>query len=98
MGFLEVLPIESLVRDQQERYYQTLEEADQAASSTVFIEFMLGIIDTVLTQNSETIQVSDQVKRLLDVMDNQYWSDQERWRNSHSPTDQRFVKTISTPR
>jgi Fic family protein len=100
-----LLPIESLVKDQQERYYQTLEEADQAASSTVFIEFMLGIIDTVLTQNSETIQatdqvsdqVSDQVKRLLDVMDNQYWSAQELMEKlslSHRPT---FRKNYLNP-
>jgi Fic family protein len=42
------LPIESLIKDQQERYYQTLEEADRAASSTVFIEFMLDIVDQLL--------------------------------------------------
>ncbi len=101
MGFLDLLPIESLVKDQQERYYQTLEEADQEASSKVFIEFMLGIIDNVLTQNSETIQatdqVSDQVKRLLDVMDNQYWSAQELMEKlslSHMPT---FRKNYLNP-
>jgi Fic family protein len=42
-----LLPIESLIKDQQERYYQVLEEADQAASSTIFIEFMLEIINAV---------------------------------------------------
>jgi Fic family protein len=42
------LPIESLIKDQQERYYQTLEEADRTASSTVFIEFMLNIVDQLL--------------------------------------------------
>jgi Fic family protein len=46
------LPIESLIKDQQDRYYQVLGEADQAASSTVFIEFMLEIIETVLVQNA----------------------------------------------
>ena len=72
-----LLPIESVIKDQQERYYRALEEADKAASSTVFIEFMLDIIDDVLTQNHTTLvqnsdQVSDQVKELLAVMDNQY--------------------------
>jgi Fic family protein len=43
-----LLPIESLIKDQQPRYYQVLEAADQAASSTVFIEFMLEIINAVL--------------------------------------------------
>ncbi len=47
-----LLPIESLIKDQQESYYHTLETADRDASSTVFIEFMLDIIDTVLLQNS----------------------------------------------
>jgi Fic family protein len=42
-----LLPIESLIKDQQERYYQVLEAADQAASSTIFIEFMLEIINAV---------------------------------------------------
>lgn len=101
-----LLPIESLVKDQQENYYQTLENADQASSSTVFIEFMLDIIDTVLTQNSISIQagtdqvsdqVSDQVRKLLEVMDSQYWSAQELMKQlslSHSPT---FRKNYLNP-
>ena len=44
-----LLPIESLIKDQQEQYYQTLEEADRSANSTVFIEFMLDIIELALT-------------------------------------------------
>jgi Fic family protein len=96
-----LLPIESLVKDQQERYYDTLAESDQAASSTVFIEFMLDIINTVLIQNSGTDQVSDQVsdqvKQLLAVMDDRYWSTQElmqRLSLSHSPT---FRKNYLNP-
>jgi len=50
-----LLPIESVIKDQQEHYYQTLEKADKAANSTVFIEFMLDIIDAVLVQNSEAL-------------------------------------------
>jgi Fic family protein len=38
-----LLPIESLIKDQQEPYYQALETADQVASSTIFIEFMLDV-------------------------------------------------------
>jgi hypothetical protein len=44
------LPIESLIKAQQDRYYRVLGEADQAASSTVFIGFMLEIIETVLIE------------------------------------------------
>ncbi len=60
-----LLPVESLIKDEQERYYQTLEQADKAANSTVFIEFMLDIIDNALTQAvSGTDQATDQVKNL----------------------------------
>ncbi|MEO0394196.1 MAG: phosphoribosylglycinamide synthetase C domain-containing protein, partial [Pseudomonadota bacterium] len=55
-----LLPIESLIKDQQDRYHQTLEQADQAASSTVFIEFMLDIIEAILIQNSQALQQSTQ--------------------------------------
>lgn len=69
-----LLPIESLIKDRQEHYYQTLEKADKEANSTVFVEFMLDIIEGVLNQNRKTLdnsietahnpigdQVSDQV-------------------------------------
>ncbi|MGB0560914.1 MAG: Fic family protein [Spirulinaceae cyanobacterium] len=60
-----LLPIESLIKDEQDRYYQALEQADQAADSTVFIEFMLDIIAQALTQatpqtDPESDQVTDQ--------------------------------------
>jgi Fic family protein len=74
-----LLPIESLIKDQQDRYYQVLEEADKAASSTLFVEFMLNVIDAVLIQNNQTLQQSsDQavqpIERLLGVMDDQFWT------------------------
>jgi Fic family protein len=41
-----LLPIESVIKDQQARYYLALKESDKAANSTIFIEFMLDIIAT----------------------------------------------------
>jgi len=38
------MPIESVVRDNQERYYKALEEAGSIGESTPFVEFMLEII------------------------------------------------------
>ncbi|MBT9315840.1 Fic family protein [Leptothoe spongobia] len=93
-----LLPIESVIKDEQERYYQTLEKADQAANSTVFIEFMLEIIGNALAQINQGIdqatdqatdQAADQVKRLLAVMDDSYVTTQilmERLGLSHRPT------------
>ncbi|MEO1298080.1 MAG: Fic family protein, partial [Cyanobacteria bacterium J06636_16] len=89
-----LLPIESLIRDEQARYYQTLEQADQAANSTVFIEFMLNIIESALTQaalgtDQVTDQAADQVKKLLAVIDESYCTIQmlmERLGLSHRAT------------
>ncbi|WOD39217.1 Fic family protein [Nodosilinea sp. E11] len=105
-----LLPIESLIKDQQDRYYQALEEADRAAASTGFIEFMLDIIRTALSQPSAPIdtldsflgdqvgdQVSDQVRQLLTLMDDRYWSTRELMAGlslSHKPT---FRKNYLNP-
>jgi Fic family protein len=40
----EYLPIETLIKERQENYYEALGIADKSGESTVFIEFMLGII------------------------------------------------------
>ena len=39
-----VMPTESIVRDNQERYYNALEEAGNLGESTPFVEFMLEVI------------------------------------------------------
>ena len=49
--FFIYCPSKSLIKDQQDRYYQALEQADARADSTPFILFMLDIIDTTLRQN-----------------------------------------------
>lgn len=42
------LPVETIIREQQQDYYRMLGAADQAADSTVFIEFMLGALAQAL--------------------------------------------------
>jgi len=42
------LPVETIIREQQQDYYRVLGAADQAADSTVFIEFMLDALAQVL--------------------------------------------------
>ncbi len=51
-----LLPIESVIEDRQRRYYQVLGDADRAASSTIFIEFMLDVVDTVLKESGKMIK------------------------------------------
>jgi len=40
----EYLPIEALIKERQEQYYESLGKSDNTGESTVFIEFMLEII------------------------------------------------------
>lgn len=46
------LPLESVIKDHQQTYYQALEQGDEQADSTPFIRFMLSIIARTLTQNA----------------------------------------------
>ena len=55
------LPIEELIRERQKEYYEVLAAADKTADSTVFIEFMLGIIKDALNDLLKTGQVREQV-------------------------------------
>ena len=40
----EFLPIETLIKERQEQYYESLEKSDNSGESTLFIEFILEII------------------------------------------------------
>ena len=72
------LPVETIIRDQQNNYYQALREADKASEATPFITFMLAAIEQALGEAlaSESVassdqvgrQVSDQVKTLLNCL------------------------------
>lgn len=69
---LAYLPVETVIRDQQEAYYAALAAADQAAEATPFVEFMLSALRQALQEagltDQASDQVSDQVARLLQVL------------------------------
>lgn len=46
-----VLPLESVIKDNQQKYYQALEQADKDADSGAFVEFMLIAISETLDKN-----------------------------------------------
>ena len=46
----EYLPIETLIKRQQQEYYNTLAASDKTGEATLFIEFMLTIIEQVLEE------------------------------------------------
>lgn len=48
------IPVETLVYENQEKYYKVLQRADKIGDSTEFVEFMLGMIRNALKEISET--------------------------------------------
>lgn len=75
------LPIEALIRERQEEYYKVLGECDHSADSGKFIEFILTTVYDALSEIADTeqvtAQVTEQVKKLLEVMGNEEYSTKE---------------------
>ncbi|VEF12025.1 Fis family transcriptional regulator [Pseudomonas fluorescens] len=74
---LAYLPVEAVIRDQQDAYYAALSAADRMAESTPFVEYMLHALSLSLREAIEseagadpvTDLVSDPVKRLLQALE-----------------------------
>jgi Fic family protein len=62
----EFVPIEKVIKDNQEEYYKVLEASDNSGSSTAFIEFMLDVINKSLRETiaESTPTTSDYSKRV----------------------------------
>ena len=58
------LAIETVIHARQSDYYQALHDSTQAGASTVFLEFMLGVIRAALA-DQVTEQATEQIARLL---------------------------------
>ena len=71
-GVLAYLPVESVIREQQDAYYEALALSDKAAEATHFVEFMLSALRQALAESASleqaSEQVSEQVGRLLQVL------------------------------
>ncbi|RTU07407.1 Fic family protein [Pseudomonas aeruginosa] len=65
---LAYLPVESVIREQQDAYYEALAISDKAAEATPFVEFMLAALRQALLDGVAGDQVSDQVARLLQAL------------------------------
>jgi len=61
----EYLPFETLISNNQEKYYNALSESDTSGNSTKFIEFMLNVIDMSLREllnfNNRTFDEKDRL-------------------------------------
>ncbi|VVQ28410.1 hypothetical protein PS943_00863 [Pseudomonas fluorescens] len=73
---LAYLPVEAVIREQQDAYYAALSAADQLAESTPFVEFMLQALSLALEEaalsesatDPVTDLVSDPVRKLLSAL------------------------------
>lgn len=54
------LPVESVIRDRQDAYYDALSAADQVAEATPFVEFMLQALQQALGEALESQTVSSE--------------------------------------
>jgi Fic family protein len=95
------LPVEELIRERQQEYYDFLAIADKTADSTLFVEFMLRVIRDALSELLQTEQVREQVtvqvEKLLTALGNETLSAKElleRLKLKHRPT---FTTTYLRP-
>ena len=67
----EFIPFETLISKRQQEYYDVLGQSDRAGKSTVFIEFMLQVINDSLKEllNISTLRLSalDRIKYFIDL-------------------------------
>ncbi|MBQ2661696.1 MAG: Fic family protein [Clostridia bacterium] len=73
-SIFEYIPIESQIEKFQDEYYDAISKCHEDGTSTHFIEFMLSQIDRILDDialqsHEENEQLSEYIKKLLDVME-----------------------------
>ncbi len=82
----EFLPIEILVKEQQQEYYKVLGKSDKQGNSTSFIEFMLQIIhlalENLLMIQNLTVKDMDRIELFKDIIKNKEFSRQDYLRHN----------------
>ncbi|MFB1040005.1 MAG: Fic family protein [Polaribacter sp.] len=67
----EFLPFETLISNDQEKYYKALAESDKSGKSTKFIEYMLGVIDISISEllnfNNRTLNEKDRLEYFVSL-------------------------------
>lgn len=62
----EFLPFETLISNDQEKYYKALSDSDKSGQSTKFIEYMLDVIDITISEllnfNNRTFNEKDRLE------------------------------------
>lgn len=72
----EFLPFETLISQNQQDYYHALAQSDKAGKSTVFIEYMLDVIDKSLNEllrfNNRIVKDTDRLNAFLTLGKNEF--------------------------
>jgi Fic family protein len=67
----EFLPFETLISQTQTEYYKSLALSDKVGKSTIFIEYMLGVIDKslegLLNYNNRIIKDIDRLEHFMNL-------------------------------
>jgi Fic family protein len=67
----EFLPFETLISETQKEYYKSLSLSDKAGKSTIFIEYMLGVIEKslegLLKYNNRILKDTDRLDYFLNL-------------------------------
>ncbi len=63
-----LLDVETVIREQQDGYYQALADADQMADSAPFVSFMLQALLTAMSETTLTDPVSDPVSDPVNLL------------------------------
>ncbi|WP_235869157.1 Fic family protein [Polaribacter aquimarinus] len=67
----EFLPFETLISEDQEKYYKALAESDKSGNSTNFIEYMLNVIDISISQllnfNDRTLSEKERLEYFISL-------------------------------
>lgn len=95
----EYLPVESLIKANQQEYYNTLSESDKAGQSTPFIEFMLSVIlqslEQVLQSQNINLSTKDRIFLFKEKIGNRKFSRRDylqTFKNISAPTASRDLK------
>lgn len=67
----EFLPFETLISNEQEKYYNALADSDKSGKSTKFIEYMLSVIDISISDlldfNNRTLNENDRLEYFVSL-------------------------------
>jgi len=95
----EYLPVESIIKQKQNEYYDKLSESDKKGNSTPFIEFMLAIIleslDGLLQSQSVTLHTEDRINLYKEKIGKNKFSRKnymQHFKNISAPTASRDLK------